>query len=100
MTPPQPESEAMTGRERVQRALTFRRPDRAPRDLWTVPGIEMFRRDELDALRRRFPLDIARPALVYGRSPAERGTPNVVSAPTPMPGTASGTSRKTASPAK
>jgi hypothetical protein len=68
----------MTGRERVQRALTFRRPDRAPRDLWPLPGIEMFRQDELQALQARFPLDIAPPVFAYGRSPRQRGTPNVV----------------------
>ena len=50
----------MDGRERVMRTLRFENPDRAPRDLWALPGIEMFRKDELEAMLDRFPLDLAR----------------------------------------
>ena len=32
-------TESMTSRERVRRALTFQRPDRAPRDLWMLGTI-------------------------------------------------------------
>lgn len=48
----------MTGRERVKAALTFASPDRPPRDLWALPYITHFRRDELDRLLERYPLDI------------------------------------------
>lgn len=53
----------MNGRERVTAALTFSGPDRAPRDLWPLPYVSLFRQDELDAVLARFPLDIARPEI-------------------------------------
>ena len=68
----------MNGRERVIRTLRFERPDRAPRDLWALPGIEMYRQDELEAMLDRFPLDLTRPRVQYGRGERERGTPHVV----------------------
>jgi len=48
----------MTGRERVRRCLTFDSPDRAPRDLWALPYISLFRKDEFDAVVEKFPMDI------------------------------------------
>ncbi len=48
---------AITGRERVQAALDFRHTDRVPRDLWTLPYIDLFRREELEALLHEFPID-------------------------------------------
>ena len=68
----------MDGRERVVRTLRFEGPDRAPRDLWTLPAIGMFRQDELDAMLERFPSDIAGPQVQYGRGERERGTPYVI----------------------
>ncbi len=68
----------MNGRERVIRTLRFERPDRAPRDLWALPGIGMYRRDELDAMLRRFPLDVTNPHVQYGRGKLEQGTPHAV----------------------
>ena len=50
----------MTGRERVIATLNFSNPDRAPRDLWTLPYISLFRKNELDALLERFPSDFGR----------------------------------------
>ncbi|MBN1936480.1 MAG: hypothetical protein JW934_17590 [Anaerolineae bacterium] len=70
----------MNGRERVIRALRCERPDRAPRDLWALPGIGMYRQGELDAMLRRFPLDITKPRAQYGRGKRERGTPHAVGA--------------------
>lgn len=58
----------MTGRERVTAALTFSEPDRIPRDLWTLPYIPLFRRDELDAVLDRYPPDVDRPELSPGSS--------------------------------
>jgi hypothetical protein len=66
----------MTPRERVIRALTFNRPDRAPRDLWSLPGIGMFRSDEQEHMRELYPPDIGGPGLDYGRGFAERGEPS------------------------
>lgn len=67
----------MTGRERVQRALRFQNPDRAPRVLWALPGVRLFRTAELEAMNRRFPMDfsgVANPA----KSVRARGQPGVV----------------------
>jgi len=68
----------LDSRERVTRALRFEKPDRAPRDLWTLPGIAMFRQDELEEMRQRFPRDLAHPAARYGRGTRESGTRHVV----------------------
>lgn len=56
----------MNNRERAIKALRFEHPDRAPRDLWTLPGVEMFCKDELEALLKKYPIDIARPPSPYG----------------------------------
>lgn len=55
-----------TGRERVKSALTFSTPDRPPRDVWALPYISLFRKDELDTLFRLYPPDIGRPELSPG----------------------------------
>ena len=70
--------ETMTGRERMIRTLRFEHPDRAPRDLWALPGVPMFRRDEFDAFLARFPEDLAGPDVTYGRGASESGVPNLV----------------------
>ena len=77
----QPNQEAlhsMNSRERVIRTLTFDHPDRAPRHLWHLPGITMFRREEFDAFQARYPDDITGPPIRYGQSQRARGTPNVI----------------------
>jgi uroporphyrinogen decarboxylase len=68
----------MDRRERVIRTLRFESPDRAPRDLWALPGIEMYRKTELDDMLDRFPLDLTRPRVQYGNGDRERGTPHEV----------------------
>jgi uroporphyrinogen decarboxylase len=50
----------MTGRERVIATLTFSNPERAPRDLWTLPYVSLFRKDELNAVLEKFPSDFGR----------------------------------------
>ncbi len=67
----------MNSRERVIRALRFEQPDRAPRDLWYLPGTEMFHKDQLDEILQRYPVDIARPPAPYGPSQRAVGTPNI-----------------------
>lgn len=68
----------MTPRERVQRALRFECPDRAPRELWTLPGVPMFRGEELRQVLERFPGDFAGPRVRYGPSRYSKGQPAVV----------------------
>jgi len=69
------EDNHMDGRERFRRALRFQRPDRAPRDLWALPGIRMYRQDELEAVRALYPPDLTGPDFKYGPSLRARGTP-------------------------
>jgi hypothetical protein len=56
----------MTGRERVKAALTFTKPDRAPRDLWALPYVTLFQEDEFDALLEKYPMDIGASQLSPG----------------------------------
>ncbi len=65
----------MTPRERVIAALELRGPDRAPRDLWCLPGVEMFRAEELARMRELWPADIASAGAPYGRPALAAGTP-------------------------
>ncbi len=65
----------MTSRDRVLKSLTFGSPDRAPRHLWSLPGIEMFRAGELARMRSAYPEDIAGAGAPYGRSLKTGGTP-------------------------
>jgi len=62
----------------VVRTLRFENPDRAPRDLWVLPGISMFRKDELDAMLEQFPPDLAGPEFEYGPGERQQGRPHVV----------------------
>lgn len=64
----------MTSRERVFRALEFRRPDRAPRDLWALPWVNQYQPEALQALLQRFPTDFAG-CSVLGPSERARGEP-------------------------
>ncbi len=63
-----------TPRERVQRALRHEPVDRAPRDLWMLPGVPMFRAEELKSVLERFPVDFTTPDYRYG--PADRASGN------------------------
>lgn len=56
----------MTPRERVLRALEFRSPDRAPRDLWALPWVTQYAREDFEAVLRRFPSDFVTPDAVAG----------------------------------
>ena len=58
----------MTGRERVTATLKHTTPDRAPRDLWALPYVSLFRKDELDALLHEFPTDFGQPESSPGSS--------------------------------
>ena len=65
----------MTSRDRVIRTLTCQTTDRAPRDLWVVPGIEMLRQDELAEMNFRYPPDIIRPEFHAPKAHRAKGTP-------------------------
>jgi hypothetical protein len=60
------------------RTLRFENPDRAPRDLWTLPGIPMFHQDKLDAMLARYPTDFAYPDVTYGPAERAKGEPHRV----------------------
>ena len=63
----------MDSRERVFRCLEFRRPDRAPRNLWTLPWVGQYAAEPLAALQREFPDDFTGPGAVLGPSDRRRG---------------------------
>jgi hypothetical protein len=65
----------MTARDRVIRTLLHEPVDRAPRDLWVVPGIEKHRGDELGEVQFRYPNDIALPEFKLPRALRARRTP-------------------------
>ncbi len=68
----------MNSRERVKATLDFQEVDRAPRDLWTLPAVEMFRGQELAELQARYPSDFAFPDYRYGAGTRCKGAPNQV----------------------
>jgi uroporphyrinogen decarboxylase len=65
----------MTPRDRVLKALAFSHPDRAPRNLWCLPGIEMHRSDELARMRSLYPDDFTGPGFAYGKGVRASGNP-------------------------
>lgn len=67
----------MDSRERVLRTLRFEHPDRAPRNLWTLPGVTARRQAEVDAVMARFPMDLGGPEYHYAPGERCRGTPDV-----------------------
>ncbi|NPV53924.1 MAG: methyltransferase [Firmicutes bacterium] len=68
----------MTSRERVIAALHFQPVDRVPRDLWTLPGVKMFRSGELAEVTSKFPLDFVEPRYRYGEGRRARGEVGIV----------------------
>ncbi len=70
----------MTSRERVRRTLTFRSPDRVPRQLWVLPWAEEHHPRELKRLRERYPDDIVEAPTCFKDPPPTQGnefTPGV-----------------------
>lgn len=63
---------SMSGRERVKAALTFTYPDRPPRDLWALPYIGLFRKQELDEFLAEYPMDIGGIQLTPGSNDEEQ----------------------------
>jgi len=56
----------MNSRERVISCIEFKTPDRAPRDLWTLPAVSIYQKEEHAELLKQYPLDISRPQACLG----------------------------------
>jgi hypothetical protein len=64
-----------TSRERVRRALTFRYPDRIPRDLGLLPWAEIRFPDVVRKIREQYPGDLEISGYLYPASPRIQGDP-------------------------
>ena len=69
----------MTSRQLVCDTLAHRAVPRPPRQLWTLPGVKMFKKAELDTMLKLFPPDFDKSPLKRGPSyakgiPAVKGT--------------------------
>lgn len=69
----------MNSRERVIKTLNFEEVDRLPRTLWTLPGITMFRKQELNEVLEKFEGDIGSPEVRYGIGKRCKGDPTMTS---------------------
>jgi len=58
----------MTSRERVIRALTFESPDRVPRDLWWLAGVQIYQKQALKEVLARYPVDFVGADVSYGKA--------------------------------
>ncbi|MGA2977402.1 MAG: uroporphyrinogen decarboxylase family protein [Spirochaetia bacterium] len=65
----------MTPRDRVIKSLMFACPDRAPRQLWNLPGVEIFRSEELARMRSLYPEDFGAAGVSYGSAIRSTGSP-------------------------
>lgn len=63
----------MTSRERVYAALENKSPDRAPRDLWTLPWAASHYPKELKKIQEDFPSDFGGAGAVYEEKGIEQG---------------------------
>ena len=67
----------MTSRERVINTLNFRPVDRIPRDLWTLPGVRLYRSSELARVQELFPVDFSGSEIKWGPCPRVKGAAGV-----------------------
>lgn len=65
----------MTSRERVIRTLRHEPVDRVPREIWALPGVHWFHKDDFDAVNTRFPGDFGVPTFHYGQGKRCKGEP-------------------------
>lgn len=68
----------MNSRARVTKTLQHKEVDRLPRDLWTLPGVLMYRKEEHEDITRKFPGDFGSPVFSYGRGKRCKGNPATV----------------------
>jgi len=64
----------MNSRERVIRTLRFETPDRVPRHLWRLPGVRMFRQEDVNRVLGKYPEDITILEFNYGKGKLTKGT--------------------------
>lgn len=64
----------MNSRERVIQVLEFNEVDRLPRHLWNLPGVEIFRSNELHAVMEKYPDDVDSRFFGYGPGRRNRGS--------------------------
>ncbi|MBT3232346.1 MAG: methyltransferase [Calditrichaeota bacterium] len=62
-----------TPREIVTRCLSFKKPERVPRDLWVLPYAQTHFPEDVGNIERDFPNDIIKPDYEYPASPIVRG---------------------------
>jgi uroporphyrinogen decarboxylase len=65
----------MNSRERVVKTLRHQEVDRLPRHLWMLPGVFMFRPDEVRDLMAKYPSDFGGPKVRFGKSRYAKGDP-------------------------
>jgi len=65
-----------TSRERVIKTLNREPVDRAPRELWTTPAVELACADELAEMTFRYPNDIVGPEFRWPRGKLAKGHPH------------------------
>ena len=63
-----------TSRELIERALTFKSPERIPRQLWALPWAIERHKDVMDKLQKDFPGDISGPPSPFLPSPRVKGS--------------------------
>jgi len=68
----------MNSKDRVVNTLNFREVDRIPRTLWTLPGISLNRKDELEEVLQKYPGDIGCPEYKYGIGKRCAGDPQKI----------------------
>ncbi|MEI6916449.1 MAG: uroporphyrinogen decarboxylase family protein [Armatimonadota bacterium] len=68
----------MTSKERVARTLKHEAVDRAPRELWSLPGVHMFQQEAYQRVIQQYPSDFAVPPYSYGPALRARGEGCVV----------------------
>lgn len=68
----------MNSRERVIRTLRFEEVDRVPRNLWALPGVQMYRKQEIEEILEKYPDDFTGPVYKYGAGRRCKGIPGNV----------------------
>ena len=68
----------MTSRERVNAILEHKPVDRLPRQLWALPAVHMFRKQERERLNELFEWDITEPDASMGVSRYCAGRPHMI----------------------
>lgn len=68
----------MNSRELVKRTLEFEKVERIPRQLWQLPGVPLYRQDDLNKIAECYPDDLQFINYGYGMGWISKGEPGVV----------------------